>query len=154
MPQVAFPCLETLELIDVPDIRVIWGKDCCKDTLSSFCELKYLKVSCCSELEILIPHDVLHRLRNLENIDVSYCNSLRTLFAPSVIGHLKRLKGLSLKGCGKIRDIIEAGEQVITDGILFPELTAVDLHMAHELKSFWGDHGAAANTSRVSVYYV
>ncbi|KAL1822225.1 hypothetical protein ACET3Z_009003 [Daucus carota] len=148
---VAFPCLETLELDYLPNTSVIWGTDCCKDTLSSFCQLKYLKVSCCDKLEILIPHDVQHRLHNLENIVVSKCNGLTTLFAPSVPGHLKHLKGLSLELCEKIRNITEAGEQVITHGILFPELTDVYLHNAHELKSFWGDHGGKANTSRVRV---
>ncbi|KAL8128046.1 hypothetical protein AgCh_014839 [Apium graveolens] len=82
---VAFPSLEELTIRKLPDTSVIWGKDCFdSDTLSSFSKLKLLHVTCCDELEIVIPEAMLHRLNNLEYLIVNRCNSLRTMFPVSV----------------------------------------------------------------------
>ncbi|KAK1392302.1 NB-ARC domain-containing protein [Heracleum sosnowskyi] len=145
----AFPSLEELNIKGLPCASVVWGKDCYNDTLSSFCKLKILRVHQCHKLEIVIPQAMLHRLNNLEYIKVSECSSLRTMFPPSGASHLTHLKELSVENCWEMREIIETGEQVITDGILFPELTYLGLLRLPSLTTFWCYHSGKDYTCKV-----
>ncbi|KAL8127897.1 hypothetical protein AgCh_014733 [Apium graveolens] len=138
--------LPSLNLLDVrsANASVIWGMDCYADKLNS------LVAHDCDKLEILIPQAMLHRLNYLECIHVFGCSRLRTMFLPSIATDLKHLKELRVYRCGEISEIIEAGEQVITDdGILFPELTDLELNNLPSLTSFWCYRSGKHNTCKV-----
>ncbi|XP_017239940.2 uncharacterized protein LOC108212733 [Daucus carota subsp. sativus] len=132
---VAFQSLEELFLDYMEDISEIWGK-CYNDNVSSFSKLKRLKVDGCNKLETFIQLSMLHRLRNLECIELSYCDGLRNMFLPSIAKDLMHLKEMYLSGCKMMTHIIGAGEQEITDAIVFSELTLLNLECLPNLKSF------------------
>ncbi|KAL1825328.1 hypothetical protein ACET3Z_012106 [Daucus carota] len=152
---VAFQSLEELFLDYMEDISEIWGK-CYNDNVSSFSKLKRLKVDGCNKLETFIQLSMLHRLRNLECIELSYCDGLRNMFLPSIAKDLMHLKEMYLSGCKMMTHIIGAGEQEITDAIVFSELTLLNLECLPNLKSFCyyqseEDNNYKASEEKVSV---
>lgn len=165
--QVAFPSLEDLYIEGLEHtITDIWGKLYYDDNntnniaSSSFCKLKKLEVCGCSKLESVIPHAMLHRLRNLERLDISFCSSLRNVFPPCIARDLIHLQQMEIRKCDMMREIIRDGEQKqkeIThddDGtiIVFPELTKLKLVDLKNLTSFWCYQGGESDTYKVHSY--
>lgn len=133
------------------DISEIWGK-CYNDNVSSFSKLKRLKVDGCNKLETFIQLSMLHRLRNLECIELNYCDSLRNMFLPSIAKDLMHLKEMYLSGCEMMTHIIGAGEQEITDAIVFSELTLLNLECLPNLKSFCCYQSEEDNNYKVNLF--
>lgn len=156
MLQVAFPFLKELELRGLKELSDIWGKHFNNDNVSTFCRLKSLTVSCCNELEIVIPIFMLHRLQNLEYLKIEDCNSLRNVFLPSIARGLEHLKKLEVIYCKRMSEIIGTGEQEeeIADDtiIIFPELTKLKLNFLPELSIFWFYQAGEANSYKVFIY--
>ncbi|KAL8090039.1 hypothetical protein AgCh_039487 [Apium graveolens] len=162
---VAFPSLEVLCIYDLEHtVTDIWGKHYYDDnnnnniaSSSSFCKLKRLEVSGCSKLESVIPHAMLHRLRNLERLDISFCSSLRNVFPPCIARDLIHLQHMEIRKCDMMRELIREGEQKqkeIThddDGtiIVFPKMTKLKLVDLENLTSFWCYQGGESDTYKV-----
>lgn len=123
-------------------ITDIWGNHNYDDyknnfVASSFCKLYMLEVNHCSKLESVIPHAMLHRLRNLEKLDVSHCRGLRNAFPCCIARDLIHLRQLRFIRCGMMREIIRGGEREEEEIIVFPELKELELVDLKNLTSFW-----------------
>ncbi|XP_074359523.1 uncharacterized protein LOC141698647 isoform X2 [Apium graveolens] len=140
---VAFPSLKYLEIKDL-EITDIWGNHNYDDyknnfVASSFCKLYMLEVNHCRKLESVIPHAMLHRLRNLERLDVSYCRGLRNAFPSCIARDLTHLRQLRFIRCTMMREIIRGSEREEEEEeiIVFPELKELELVDLKILTCFW-----------------
>ncbi|KAK1371256.1 hypothetical protein POM88_037348 [Heracleum sosnowskyi] len=136
---VAFPSLEDLFVGTLHDTGSdMWGKyDYSDDNVSSFSKLKNLRVLECDKLETMIPPAMLNRMRNLEAVYIGGCKSLINVFPSSIARDLIHLKSLEVSGCELLTEIIGPDEQEITDSIVFPDLTRLQLCDLPSLTSFW-----------------
>ena len=92
--QVAFPNLETLQIVHMKNLKIIWNKD---------------------------PQGTFS-MQNLQNIVVRECESLKSLFPTSVARCLQQLEELRIFECG-IEEIIEQEEGAKEDArFVFPKL--------------------------------
>lgn len=85
----------------------------------------------------------------LEYLKIWDCDSLENVFLPFIARELMRLKELSVVSCEIMREIIGAGEQEITDDIVFPEMMVLQLTLLPNLTSFWCCQSGEANTRKV-----
>ncbi|KAK1371255.1 hypothetical protein POM88_037347 [Heracleum sosnowskyi] len=148
---VVFPSLEYfLGNVLAETVSDIWGEYYhSEDNVSSFCNLKTLKVYQFQKLETVIPPAMLNRMRNLESIHIRDCTSLRNVFPPCIARDLIRFKSMVVSHCGVMTEIIGADEQEINDGIVFPELTVLQLEYLPKLTSFWCYQTRGDNNYRV-----
>lgn len=153
--QVAFPSLKELELQGLRGINEIWGNQYGDHVSSSFCKLESLTVKTCNKLETVISLSMLHRLQNLENIVIRLCLSLRNSFVSSIARDVVHLKKMYVSHCSKMSEIIGAGKQdeEITDSIVFPELTVLELRSLSNLTSFGCCDNGEANTYKVYLFF-
>ncbi|KAK1403001.1 hypothetical protein POM88_002606 [Heracleum sosnowskyi] len=145
---VAFPSMEELHISYLEDTSDIWGKNYYNDNVS-FGQIKSLLVANCNKLEIVVPLAMSHKLQNLEVLNISECDSLRNVFLPSIATDLLHLKKMCVVGCKMMREIIGAGEQDITDSIVFPDLTLLHLNLLPNLTGFWCYQSEKANICKV-----
>ncbi|XP_039173247.1 uncharacterized protein LOC120295752 isoform X2 [Eucalyptus grandis] len=75
--EVAFPSLETLDIVVVDNIENIWNNQVAAD---SFHNLKSLYVCHCHKLVNLVPSHILGRLSSLERLEAKNCGSLVVVF--------------------------------------------------------------------------
>ena len=107
--QVAFPNLETLAIVHMKNLKIIWNKD---------------------------PQGTFS-MQNLQNIVVRECESLKSLFPTSVARCLQQLEELRIFECG-IEEIIEQEERVKEHArFVFPKLTLLILRQLPKLKWFY-----------------
>ncbi|XP_017238231.1 probable disease resistance protein At4g27220 [Daucus carota subsp. sativus] len=127
----------------------------------NFSELKSLEISStpklrgfCAEIsnnpsaQNLALLDRMAAFPALEYISISNCDSLRSMFASSVARDLKKLKKMIVKTCFGLTSITRVDEQAISDGILFPELTYLELYNLPNVMSFWGCQNGKADTCK------
>ena len=107
--QVAFPSLETLGIVHMENLKIIWNKD----TQGTF------------------------SFQNLQVIVAVRCESLESLFPTSVARCLQQLETLRIIECG-IEEIIEQEEGAKEDArFVFPKLTLLILQQLPKLKWFY-----------------
>ena len=75
--QVAFPSLETLKIMHMENLKIIWHDQLAED---SFFKLQSLSVKYCENLVNIFESNMLTRFQSLETLKVSYCGSLREVF--------------------------------------------------------------------------
>nr|XP_017239546.1 PREDICTED: probable disease resistance protein At1g12280 [Daucus carota subsp. sativus] len=135
---VVFPSLVELKIIMLKVASDVWGENDHEN--KSFCQLKFLKVSRCDELEIIFPLSMLHRLKNLEKLDIKFCSKLRNVMSPWIARDLVHLKVMRVRGCAMIKEIIAASgrsKQETDDEIVFPVLLSLELIHLPSLINFW-----------------
>ncbi|KAL4637305.1 hypothetical protein ACB092_03G068200 [Castanea dentata] len=75
--EVAFPSLETLTIMHMENLKIIWHDQLAED---SFFELQTLVVQYCENLVNIFESNMLTRFQSLERLEVSYCGSLQEVF--------------------------------------------------------------------------
>lgn len=90
---------------------------------------------------------------NLENLKIQDCNNLRNVFLASIARDLMHLKKMCVIRCSVMSEIIGAGGQQITDGIIFPELTVVQLNLLPKLTRFRRYQSRETNTDKVHILH-
>ncbi|KAL7250264.1 hypothetical protein ACSBR1_012296 [Camellia fascicularis] len=116
--KVAFPVLEDLEILELPNIIEIWEKQlvmASEKESKSFYQLKYMNVSNCEKLVHVVQFNMLSRLQNLEAFYVDRCPKMEAI--------------VSKKGK-------EEGT-TSNDIIVFSQLTTLYLSELVSLKSFY-----------------
>ncbi|KAL1834472.1 hypothetical protein ACET3Z_004123 [Daucus carota] len=86
---------------------------------------------------------------NLEYLTIWDCDSLENVFLPSIARELIHLEEISIVSCEIMKEIIGAGEQEISDDIVFPEMRVVQVTHLPNLTSFWCYHSGKANAYKV-----
>ena len=75
--QVAFPSLETLTIMHMENLKIIWHDQFAED---SFFKLQSLFVKYCENLVNIFESNMLTRFQSLERLEVVYCGSLQEVF--------------------------------------------------------------------------
>ncbi|XP_030957678.1 uncharacterized protein LOC115979758 [Quercus lobata] len=75
--EVAFPSLETLTVMHMENLKIIWHDQLAED---SFFKLQSLSVEYCENLVNIFESNMLTRFQSLERLEVSYCGSLQEVF--------------------------------------------------------------------------
>ncbi|KAF3970561.1 hypothetical protein CMV_005761 [Castanea mollissima] len=75
--KVAFPSLETLTIMHMENLKIIWHDQLAED---SFSKLQYLFVLYCENLVNIFESNMLTRFQSLERLEVGYCGSLQEVF--------------------------------------------------------------------------
>ncbi|KAM3705046.1 hypothetical protein ACJW31_03G050800 [Castanea mollissima] len=75
--EVAFPSLETLTIMHMENLKIIWHDQLAED---SFFKLQSLFVNHCENLVNIFESNMLTRFQSLERLEVSYCGSLQEVF--------------------------------------------------------------------------
>ena len=75
--QVAFFSLETLTIMHMENLKIIWNDQLAED---SFFMLQSLFVEYCENLVSIFESNMLTRFQSLERLEVSYCGSLQEVF--------------------------------------------------------------------------
>ena len=75
--QVAFPSLETLTIMHMENLKIIWHNQLAED---SFFKLQSLFVQYCENLVNIFESNMLTRFQSLERLDVYDCGSLQEVF--------------------------------------------------------------------------
>ena len=75
--QVAFPSLETLTIMHMENLKIIWHDQLAED---SFFKLQILFVKHCENLVNIFESNMLTRFQSLERLEVTYCGSLQEVF--------------------------------------------------------------------------
>ncbi|KAF3943106.1 hypothetical protein CMV_030302 [Castanea mollissima] len=75
--QVAFPSLETLTIMHMENLKIIWHDQLAEH---SFLKLQSLFVEYCENLVNIFEPNMLTRFQSLERLEVSYCGSLQEVF--------------------------------------------------------------------------
>ncbi|CAL5336458.1 unnamed protein product [Camellia sinensis] len=81
--QVAFPVLENLKILKLPNIIEIWERRLliASENESKSCRLKDLEVSNCEKLVHVVRFNMLPRLQNLERFEVDNCPKMEAIVA-------------------------------------------------------------------------
>ena len=80
--QVVFPSLETLTIMHMENLKIIWHDQLAED---SFFKLQSLFVQYCENLVNIFESNMLTRFQSLERLDVCDCGSLQEVF--EIQGH-------------------------------------------------------------------
>ena len=80
--QVAFPSLETLTIMHMENLKIIWHDQLAEN---SFFKLQSLFVEYCENLVNIFESNKLTRFQSLERLEVCYCGSLQEVF--EIQGH-------------------------------------------------------------------
>nr|POE91374.1 disease resistance protein rps2 [Quercus suber] len=75
--KVAFPSLETLDIMHMENLKIIWHNQLAED---SFFKLQSLFVEYCENLVNIFEYNMLTRFQSLERLEVYYCGSLQEVF--------------------------------------------------------------------------
>ncbi|KAK4596165.1 hypothetical protein RGQ29_014282 [Quercus rubra] len=75
--EVAFPSLETLTIMHMENLKIIWHDQLAED---SFFKLQILFVKHCENLVNIFESNMLTRFQSLERLEVTYCGSLQEVF--------------------------------------------------------------------------
>ncbi|KAM4108529.1 hypothetical protein ACB094_03G051500 [Castanea mollissima] len=75
--EVAFPSLETLTIMHMENLKIIWHDQLAEH---SFLKLQSLFVEYCENLVNIFEPNMLTRFQSLERLEVSYCGSLQEVF--------------------------------------------------------------------------
>lgn len=86
---------------------------------------------------------------NLEELIIDSCSSLRNVFLPSMARNSMHLKKMHVNACAMMREIIGADNHERPAGIVFPELTILQLDNLPNLTCFWCDQSGEANIYKV-----
>ncbi|XP_031274592.1 uncharacterized protein LOC116133068 isoform X2 [Pistacia vera] len=129
----AFPCLEELELREMPRLLHLWRGN--SQPSNAFQNLKTLKVTGCGSLENSWSSTM--SLQNLETLQVSKCEGLRYLLTPLKAKSLDRLEKMNVSDCKMMGEIItHLGDEILQDPIVFNRLDCLELHCLSSLKIF------------------
>ncbi|KAK1368049.1 NB-ARC domain-containing protein [Heracleum sosnowskyi] len=86
---------------------------------------------------------------NLQHLKILDCDSLENVFLAYIARELIYLEDLSVIGCKTMKEIAWAGEQEITDDIVFPALIDLQLSLLPNLTSFWSYQSGEPSTFKV-----
>ncbi|XP_030957693.1 disease resistance protein At4g27190-like [Quercus lobata] len=75
--EVAFPSLETMRILHLENLKIIWHDQLAED---SFFKLQSLFVEYCENLVNIFESNILTRFQSLERLYVEYCGSLQEVF--------------------------------------------------------------------------
>nr|XP_023903880.1 uncharacterized protein LOC112015678 [Quercus suber] len=107
--EVAFPSLETLTIMHMENLKIIWYDQLAED---SFFKLQSLLVYYCENLVNIFESNMLTRFQSLERLQVSYCGSLQEVFelqrhdvSESHVVTAIPLKGLTLHRLPKMKQV-------------------------------------------------
>ncbi|XP_050245316.1 uncharacterized protein LOC126693402 [Quercus robur] len=113
-PCAAFPTLESLELVDLPNLKEIYHSQFPKGSFSNI----HSQLACFGELR---------------SITLVYCRSLKNVFSLSIARGLFQLQNLEIDDCD---DMEECFHKEGEDEIMFPQLTSVRLDSLPRLIGF------------------
>ncbi|XP_050274703.1 uncharacterized protein LOC126717238 isoform X11 [Quercus robur] len=133
--EVAFPSLETLTIMHMENLKIIWHDQLAED---SFFKLQSLVVKYCENLVNIFESNMLTRFQSLERLEVCYCGSLQEVFelqrqdvreshAMTVIP----LKRLILRGLPKMKQVWNKDPQGIFS---FQNLQVISVWECESLK--------------------
>ncbi|XP_039173485.1 disease resistance protein At4g27190-like [Eucalyptus grandis] len=134
--EVAFPSLETLEIVCINNIERIWDNQVAMDSMQN---LKSLYVEACDKLKCVWNRE-LHcqvKFQYLRSIRVSKCKGLTTLFPALVARDLMQLEELNIDNCGIVELIEKEG---LIPKVVFPRLTSLKLEHLTKLKCIYRTH--------------
>ncbi|XP_057468263.1 uncharacterized protein LOC130757536 isoform X2 [Actinidia eriantha] len=119
--EVAFPSLEDLAIVDVPNITEIWDNQPLLDPQNkteSFYKLSSITISNCGDLVNVFPYYMLPQLQiNLQNLEIASCPKVEVIVSKK-----------------------EKQEEVITkDIIVFRKLKILKFNILENLQSFCGE---------------
>ncbi|WOG90661.1 hypothetical protein DCAR_0309905 [Daucus carota subsp. sativus] len=86
---------------------------------------------------------------NLKRLDIYECDRLENVFIPFNDTHCMNLEEMSVANCIKMCEIIGAGKQKYSSGIVFHKLRSLTLRDLLRLTSFWGCRSGEANHYKV-----
>ena len=89
---------------------------------------------------------------NLKRLDIYECDRLENVFIPFNDTHCMNLEEMSVANCIKMCEIIGAGKQKNSNGIVFHKLRSLTLSDLLRLTSFWGCRSGEANHYKVHLY--
>ncbi|KAK2641307.1 hypothetical protein Ddye_023070 [Dipteronia dyeriana] len=133
--KVNLPCLKTLKIEDMGNLRKIWHD---QPNLNSFCLLECLIVHNCSNLLIVCPSNILGRLQKLELLVVSNCESIEEVFEFQALSGGKtdaitnQLRKLDLYNMPKLKHVWKMGSK---DVVSFKNLLSIRVSQCQSLKS-------------------
>ena len=136
--QVVFPSLETLTIMHMENLKIIWHNQVPND---SFFKLHSLFVKYCENLVNIFESNMLTRFQSLEILEVAYCGSLQEVF--EIQGHdvgdthavtAIPLKKLYLRHLPKMKQIWNKGPHGIFS---FPNLQVVTAWECESLQSLF-----------------
>ncbi|KAM3690832.1 hypothetical protein ACJW31_09G149400 [Castanea mollissima] len=119
-PRVAFPILESLELIEFPNLKEIYH---------SHIPQRYFSGT----------HSQLACFGKLRSITLFSCKCLKNVFSLSIARGLVQLQELKIKHCKDMEEIFhEEGEdeKTLIDKIMFPQLTSINMYHLPRLIGF------------------
>ena len=136
--QVAFPSLETLTIMHMENLKIIWQDQLAED---SFFKLQFLLVEHCENLVNIFESNMLTRFQSLEGLIVAYCGSLQEVFElqrhdvrESHIVTAIPLKTLKLKSLPKMKHVWNEDPQGIFS---FQNLQEIRVWECESLKSLF-----------------
>lgn len=130
--QFAFPCLEELQLFELPEMLHLWKEN--SHHGKPFRNLETLKVSECSKLRKLVPPSVL--FQNLMTLEVSRCDRMINLVTLPTAKSLVKLVRMGVIDCKMIEEIIQHFGEEVDDSIAFSKLEYLGLDCLPSLASF------------------
>ncbi|CAL5391216.1 unnamed protein product [Camellia sinensis] len=116
--QVAFPALEDLEILELPNIIEIWDKQLVIASVKeskSFGQLRDMRVSNCEKLVHVVQFSMLPRLQNLKKFNVDNCPRME-----AIVSEKEKEEGTTRNGI-----------------IVFSQLTTLNLSKLVRLESFY-----------------
>ncbi|KAF3951171.1 hypothetical protein CMV_023150 [Castanea mollissima] len=119
-PRVAFPILESLELIEFPNLKEIYHSHIPQRHFSG-------------------THSQLACFGKLRSITLFSCKCLKNVFSLSIARGLVQLQELKIKHCKDMEEIFhEEGEdeKTLIDKIMFPQLTSINMYHLPRLIGF------------------
>ncbi|XP_028072608.1 uncharacterized protein LOC114274827 isoform X2 [Camellia sinensis] len=140
--------MQNLEVLEVKDCRSIGVAFDLKGLVwegildMALPSLKNVKLSCLPKLTHVWKDNSpgIQGFQNLRSLVVNECNSLRNLFSYSLAKFLVKLQEIEVNDCGMIESIIgnepNADDAVITNMIMFPQLSSLKLGDLPNLRSF------------------
>ncbi|KAL4607482.1 hypothetical protein ACB092_09G177600 [Castanea dentata] len=119
-PRVAFPILESLELIEFPNLKEIYH---------SHIPQRYFSGT----------HSQLACFGKLRSIRLFSCKCLKNVFSLSIARGLVQLQELDIKYCEDMEEIFHKegeDEKTLNDKIMFPQLTSINMYRLPRLIGF------------------
>ncbi|KAG5557082.1 hypothetical protein RHGRI_007367 [Rhododendron griersonianum] len=160
--QVAFPSLEVLSIISIPNITEIWDKNLLQP--ESFCllrslgvrgckNLRSLRVENCEKLMNVVPSHMFPLLKNIETLYVSNCPQMEVIVVlekreeetqeatnKNIILHFPELKSLALRGLKNLKGVCAYKSEVqlcFNVQVAFPSLEVLSIISMPNITEIW-----------------
>ncbi|TXG48723.1 hypothetical protein EZV62_024598 [Acer yangbiense] len=121
--KVSFPCLEELELCELPELLHLWKEN--SQPSKVFENLSCPKVAGYGNLKTLVPSSV--SLQNLTMLEVQKCDGLINFVTFSTAKSLKQLKIMNIIDCKIMEEILVGIGDEVKDVIVFNQLKYLKL---------------------------